>query len=592
MAVALYARVSTAKQAEKDLSIPDQLNQMRAWCEANGYSIAKEYIEPGASATDDRRPVFQQMIADATDQSMPFEAVIVHSRSRFFRDLFEFLSYERMLGRAGCRILSITQQTSDDPAGEMANKIFSLFDEYQSKENGKHTLRAMKENARQGFFNGSRPPFGYRTVEAEKIGNKGKRKKRLAIDQAEASTVKRIFDMYLDGLNGRSVGVKEIAEFLNNRNISLRGQPWTKSRIHEVLANSVYIGEYYFNKRDQKTKRMKPESEWVRLTVEPIIEAERFEGARCRCAGRAPSKIPPRVVGSPTLLTGLLKCAHCGAGMTLATGKGDELRAAGVRPALATMLFGAPGTGKTMLAHNIAAQLELPLIVARLDGLISSFLGTTARNISNLFSFANRYKSVLLLDEFDAVAKLRDDPHELGEIKRVVNTLLQCIDSRSELGFTIAITNHESLLDPAVWRRFDIRIEVPKPNAVARTEILRRQFEVADLNESNIRFLAWLTEGGSGSDVEKLADFLKRQQAIQKSNFDFFSAVKGYIQMSAHESGSLNRTLLSEDQDKLARALFQDQNIPFSQDQIATLFGCTQPTISRWLKNKATTGVK
>jgi len=270
----------------------------------------------------------------------------------------------------------------------------------------------------------------------------------------------------------------------------------------------------------------------------------------------------------------------------------DELRAASVRPALATMLFGAPGTGKTMLAHHIAAQLELPLIVARLDGLISSFLGTTARNISSLFSFANRYKCVLLLDEFDAVAKLRDDPHELGEIKRVVNTLLQCIDSRSELGFTIAITNHESLLDPAVWRRFDVRIEVPKPNAVARTEILHRQFDSANHNEPNIRFLAWLTEGGSGSDVEKLADFIKRQQAIQKSNFDFFSAVRSYVQMSAHESGSKNRELIAEDQDKLARALFQDQYIPFSQDQIANLFGCTQPTISRWLKNKATTGAK
>lgn len=79
-------------------------------------------------------------------------------------------------------------------------------------------------------------------------------------------------------------------------------------------------------------------------------------------------------------------------------------------------------------------SLLLPLIVARLDGLISSFLGTTARNISNLLTFANRYKCVFLLDEFDAVTKLRDDPHELGEIKRVVNTLLQCIDSRADIG--------------------------------------------------------------------------------------------------------------------------------------------------------------
>ena len=141
MAVALYARVSTTKQAEKDLSIPDQLRQMRDWCKRRGFAVGAEYVEPGASATDDRRPVFQQMIAEATLDPAPFEAIVVHSRSRFFRDLFECLRYERTLKRSGVRVVSITQETSDDPSGEMASKIFSLFDEYQSKENGKHTLR-------------------------------------------------------------------------------------------------------------------------------------------------------------------------------------------------------------------------------------------------------------------------------------------------------------------------------------------------------------------------------------------------------------------------------------------------------------------
>ena len=182
MAVALYARVSTARQAEKDLSIPDQLNQMRDWAAANGFVVAMEYIEAGASATDDKRPVFQQMIADSTSDSEPYEAIIIHSRSRFFRDMFEFLNYERMLKRANCKLVSITQITSDDPAGEMASKIFSLFDEYQSKENGKHTLRAMKENARRGFINGSKPPYGYRAFEVDVEGAKGKKKKRIEID--------------------------------------------------------------------------------------------------------------------------------------------------------------------------------------------------------------------------------------------------------------------------------------------------------------------------------------------------------------------------------------------------------------------------
>ena len=326
MAVALYARVSTPRQAEKDLSIPDQLRQLREYCKAQNLPIACEYIEPGASATDDRRPVFQQMIADAGQDPAPYAAIVVHSRSRFFRDLFEFLGYERRLKRAGVRVISITQQTSDDPAGEMASKIFSLFDEYQSKENGKHTLRAMQENARQGFCNGSRPHFGFRTVEAPERGNKGQRKKRLAIDAAEAGIVRRIFALYLNGDNGVSMGCKSIAYFLNERGITRRGQRWMRARVHEVLANPAYVGEYYFNRIDGKTRKPKPESEWVKLTVEPIIDPALFRRVQLRRSARAPAAIAPRVVSSPTLLTGLLKCACCGAGMTLATGKGGRYR--------------------------------------------------------------------------------------------------------------------------------------------------------------------------------------------------------------------------------------------------------------------------
>ena len=326
MAVALYARVSTVKQAEKDLSIPDQLNQMRDWCAANGYVIAMEYIEAGASATDDRRPAFQQMIADATDETEPYEAVIIHSRSRFFRDMLEFQLYERRLKRAKCKIISITQITSDDPSGEMAAKIFSLFDEYQSKENGKHTLRAMRENARRGFLNGSKPPYGYRAVEVDVIGCKGKKKKVIDIDPVESEIVRRIFGFYLKGSAKGSMGAKEIATFLNQKNIPMRKQQWTRSRVHEVLCNLAYTGEYYFNKMHNKTKQLKPEAEWIKMQIPPIIEAATFEAARIRRAERAPDKVPPRLVNSPTLLTGLLKCGCCGAGMTLVTGKGGRYR--------------------------------------------------------------------------------------------------------------------------------------------------------------------------------------------------------------------------------------------------------------------------
>lgn len=328
MIVALYARVSTTRQADKDLSIPDQLGQMRAWCQAGGHTVGAEYVESGASATDDRRPVFQRMITDACVSPSPFEAIVVHSLSRFFRDSLEFGLYERKLKRYEVRVLSITQQTSDDPSGEMIRRIFSVFDEYQSKENGKHTLRAMRENARQGFFNGSRPPVGYRTVEVQLPGNKG-RKRQLVVEESESVAVNQIFRWYLHGERGQELGLYGIASRLNAQGILIRGRQWTKGRIYEVLTNRAYIGEHYFNKYEKRggaVRRMKPRQEWVPVKVDPIVSQELFLAVKEKLESRSPEKVPPRVVNCPTLLTGLLKCGACGAGMTLATGKGGKYR--------------------------------------------------------------------------------------------------------------------------------------------------------------------------------------------------------------------------------------------------------------------------
>jgi hypothetical protein len=184
----------------------------------------------------------------------------------------------------------------------------------------------MQENARQGFCNGSRPHFGFRTVESPALGNKGQRKKRLAVDADEAEIVRRIFEIYLSGDHGAAMGCKSIAYFLNERGITRRGQRWTRARVHEVLANQAYIGEYYFNRIDGKTQKPKPPSEWVKLAVDPIVEPALFRGVQSRREARAPAVVAPRVVSSPTLLMGLLKCDRCGAGMTLATGKGGRYR--------------------------------------------------------------------------------------------------------------------------------------------------------------------------------------------------------------------------------------------------------------------------
>ncbi|WP_425429689.1 recombinase family protein [Desulfuromusa kysingii] len=324
MNVALYARVSTTKQAEKDLSIPDQLGQMRSWCKRQGYSVTGEYTEPGASATDDRRPVFQKMIADACVKPSPFNVIIIHSFSRFFRDSFLSAYYKRKLKKYGIKVISITQQTTDDPNGQLFEQMLSIFDEHQSNENSKHTLRAMKENARQGFFNGAKPPYGYKAVETEHPGRNGK-KKKLQIDDKESVIVTKIFRMYLHGHRGQTLGGSGIACHLNNQGETHRGKKWSSATILHILKNSAYHGEYYFNKFDTKAKETKPKEEWVLTPIPSIIERDDFERVQKLIAERAPSKTPPRVTNSPTLLTGLLKCT-CGASMTIATGKGGKYR--------------------------------------------------------------------------------------------------------------------------------------------------------------------------------------------------------------------------------------------------------------------------
>ena len=261
----------------------------------------------------------------------------------------------------------------------------------------------------------------------------------------------------------------------------------------------------------------------------------------------------------------------------------ERLAEMGVSPPRSCMVFGAPGTGKTHLAHYIAAQLGLPLVVARLDGLVSSFLGTTARNLGALFDFSNRYDCVLLLDEFDAIAKVRDDPQEVGEIKRVVNTLLQNIDSRASRGFTIAITNHESLLDNAVWRRFEVRIALPLPDDGARELILSRYMPPLKMPPDEIRFLGWLTDGMTGSDIRIMTNAMKRQVGLANGTRPTVLDLASQFAITHAGSKQHKRlSLLAGGVQELVRAAMADEELQMTQETIASIIGRDQTTISRW----------
>ena len=320
MRAALYLRVSTVRQAEVDLSIPDQLSQTKAYCERHGWRVVAEYAEPGASAMDDHRPEFQRMIERACDDDHPIDAIVVHSFSRFFRDAFGLEMYVRRLAKHNVKLISITQELGDDPAQVMMRQVIALFDEYQSRENGKHVLRAMKENARQGFYNGSRLPLGYTLSEGEKRGHRIK--KKLIVDPVEAETVKLIYRLYLEGegLTG-PMGVKAVTRTLNEKGLRTRqGARFGVATTHGILTNPIYAGRARFNRRESKTGRIKPAAEVVEFDAPQIIDPVLFDQVQQSLKSRSPRIVPPRITTSPILLSGLAYCATCNGPMTMRTG--------------------------------------------------------------------------------------------------------------------------------------------------------------------------------------------------------------------------------------------------------------------------------
>ena len=391
---ALYLRVSTGRQAESDLSIPDQGRQLRAYCQGKGWSVAEEFVEPGNTATDDRRPAFQQMIDAAMAKPPPFNVILVHSFSRFFRDQFLFEFYARKLAKNGVRIVSITQEVGDDPMGVMVRQMMNLFDEYQSRENAKHTLRAMKENARQGFWNGSHPPIGYRIVAAEQRGEKIK--KKLEIDPIGAETVRLIYRLALHGVdNSGPMGLKSIVTYLNDQGITTNGGGrWGISSLHHTLTRTTYIGEHVFNSRNWASQEPKDEAEQVIMPVPPLIERDIFEAVQRAMSLRNPKAMAPRFVTSSILLGGICFCGACGNAMTLRTGKGGSYRYYTCSTKARQGVTGCPGMSVRMdlLDASVIDHLENRLLnperlAAMMDNIIdrrSEWIERRHRHVADL----------------------------------------------------------------------------------------------------------------------------------------------------------------------------------------------------------------
>lgn len=206
--------------------------------------------------------------------------------------------------------------------------------------------------------------------------------------------------------------------------------------------------------------------------------------------------------------------------------KKDLLASGGLRPKQRILFYGPPGCGKTISAKVMAGVLGYPLVTVRFDAIVSSFLGETAANLRRVFEFIQRGQWVVLFDEFDAIGKDRDNPFEHGELKRVVNTLLQLIDAFRGESLLIAATNHEGLLDRAIWRRFEAVVNFTLPKEQDRILLLRKFFRAFDTTQLNITSISDRLNGATGADIEFVAieaarrALLESRKKITKEDID------------------------------------------------------------------------
>jgi len=243
------------------------------------------------------------------------------------------------------------------------------------------------------------------------------------------------------------------------------------------------------------------------------------------------------------------------------------LREAGIEPTKSLLFIGLPGTGKTLAAHWLSKQLNYPLFTLDLSAVMSSFLGRTGNNIRIVLDYVRHSQVVLLLDEFDAIAKRRDDDLEIGELKRLVTVILQEIDSWPSHSLLIAATNHPDLLDPAVWRRFDRVIEFQLPTKNEIEKLISNLVPRDHINDIPASLLADLLFGKSFADVTRTMNTAKRSSLVRHVPF-----IQSLLELSAENyRGRTKKEKLS------IAAIMKDSGI--SQRQIAVLTGLSRDTL-------------
>jgi site-specific DNA recombinase len=311
---ALYARVSSVGQVEKDLSIPAQLSALKKYAAEHNITVVAEFVDEAETGTDADRPDFQRLISSAKAKEKPFEVILVWKLNRAFRNVEDAALYEGLLRRKGISLISITEPIPEGPTGDFYRNITHVFNQFFSDQLSSDIRRGLARAASEGSW--CRPaPTGYRVVKVEVAG---RIRNHLELDPIQAPIIKEIFEMALAGLGG-----KNIAKKLNERGSrTVNALPWTSTRILSVLRNEHYTGTMVFGRtrktRQTKGKAVKNDDDQVIRNYDnhpALVSRENFERIKQLIASRTPHSIHPRQVGSKYLLSSLLRCS-CGSAMT------------------------------------------------------------------------------------------------------------------------------------------------------------------------------------------------------------------------------------------------------------------------------------
>ncbi|ABR30266.1 recombinase family protein [Thermosipho melanesiensis] len=350
---AAYARYSSNNQSE--LSIEAQLSEIKEYAKNNNIVIVETYVDKAKSAKSADRPEFQRMISDAKKHK--FDVILVHKLDRFSRNRYDSLTYSHLLENSNVKLISITEQFSDDPAGELVKSIIESVNEWYINNLRNEVKTKTKYAAMKGYFLGGMPPLGYDLKEV--IDEYGKTRKRYAVNHAEAIIVKEIFRLYAEGLS-----FKKIAESLNQKGYKTKnGGKFKASSISEILRNKKYGGIYIYNQSKHGTRIRSEHDDVIKVegAVPTIIDRDLFDKVQEKLSKRR-RNIQKK---HHYLLLNIAYCGACGSRLTGSGGKYPKYICQDWKNKKSTKLV---SIGKTKLEKQVISYIKnLLLSIDKID---------------------------------------------------------------------------------------------------------------------------------------------------------------------------------------------------------------------------------